>query len=121
MLAIQNTDETHDLIASDRVEGTLVYNLEGEKLGAITRFMVNKRTGKAHYAVLRYGGILGLGSVHYPLPWQILTYDRARDAYVVNIAKEQLEQGPHHSETDTPAYDQAYTGQIHAHYGVTYI
>lgn len=115
-----DTYETHDLISSDRVEGTVVYNLEGERLGTISRFMVNKRTGKAQYAVLQFGGLLGLGSDYYPLPWQILTYDPSQGGYVVNIDKTQLENAPHYSETDTPSYDNDYNWRVYSHYGLTY-
>ena len=56
------TDETDRLIASNKVEGTAVYNSEGEKLGSIYNFMVDKRSGRVEYAVLQFGGFLGLGS-----------------------------------------------------------
>jgi hypothetical protein len=63
------TDETPGLIASDKVEDTSVYNPAGEKLGTIAHFMVGKQSGPVEYAVLRFGGFLGLGADHYPLPW----------------------------------------------------
>ena len=69
------TDETSSLIASDKVEGTSVYNAKGEKLGSIYNFMVDKRSGEVEYAVLQFGGVLGLGSDYYPLPWDVLDYD----------------------------------------------
>jgi uncharacterized protein YrrD len=52
------TNETRDLIASDKVEGTVVYNRTGEKLGSVYNFMVDKRSGKVAYAVLSFGGFL---------------------------------------------------------------
>ncbi len=69
------TDETQRLIASNKVEGTAVYSREGEKLGSIYNFMVDKQSGKVEYAVLQFGGFLGLGSDYYPLPWDVLAYD----------------------------------------------
>lgn len=55
--------ENHgDLIASDRVEGTTVYNRQGERLGHISNFMVDKRSGQVRYAVLSFGGFLGMGT-----------------------------------------------------------
>ena len=80
-------DETNELIASDKVEGTDVYNMQGESLGKIENFMVNKRSGKVEYAVLQFGGFLGIGSDYYPLPWNKLTYDNDKDGYVVDIDK----------------------------------
>ena len=51
------TDETQRLIASNKVEGTAVYNREGEKLGSVYNFMVDKQSGKVEYAVLQFGGL----------------------------------------------------------------
>ena len=99
------TDETHDLIASDKVEGTSVYNLGGEKLGSVYNFMVEKRSGQVAYAVLSFGGFLGMGSSYHPLPWNHLTYDPNQGGYVVNLTKEQLEGAPTYSTTDELRWD----------------
>jgi hypothetical protein len=61
-------DETHDLISSEKVDGTAVYNRQGERLGSIHHFMVGKRDGKVRYAVLSFGGLFGMGENYYPLP-----------------------------------------------------
>lgn len=114
------TYETRDLISSDRVEGTVVYNPQGERLGTISRFMVDKRTGKAHYAVMQFGGVFGLGSDYYPLPWEILTYQPDQGGYVVDISKEQLDNAPHYDENAAPDYSQEYNRHIYAHYGLSY-
>ena len=114
------TDETHRLIASDRVEGTAVYNRAGERLGTIKNFMVNKRSGKAEYAVLNFGGLFGLGGDHYPLPWDALTYDTTQGGYVVDLDKARLEQAPHYGESDQPPYDERYGRDIHSYYGMAY-
>jgi sporulation protein YlmC with PRC-barrel domain len=82
-----NIDETNRLIASDKVEGTAVYNRQGEKLGTIRNFMVEKRSGKVEYAVLSFGGILGMGDSYHPLPWNVLTYDTTQGGYVVDLDK----------------------------------
>lgn len=71
-------DETSDLIASDKVEGTEVYNRQGEHLGEVHDFMVNKRTGQVEYAVMSLGGFLGIGESYHPLPWKVLTYDTSQ-------------------------------------------
>src|SRR6185437_16322204 len=90
------TEETVSLIASDKVEGTSVYNRKGEKLSSIYNFMVDKMSGKVEYAVLQFGGMLGLGSDYYPLPWDVLTYDEDQGGYVVELSKEKLENAPHY-------------------------
>lgn len=113
-------DETSQLIASDKVEGTAVYNRAGEHLGTIQNFMVEKRSGKAQYAVLRFGGFLGLGSDYYPLPWELLTYDTAQGGYVVNIDKALLDKAPHYSPESSPAYNDAYGREVYGYWDIPY-
>ena len=115
-----NREETSRLIASDRVEGTHVYNREGEKLGTVKNFMVDKRSGKAEYAVMEFGGLFGLGSDHYPLPWDVLDYDTDKDGYVVNLTKEQVEGAPRHGVNDAPEYTNEYGRTIYGYYGLSY-
>ena len=67
--------ETAGLIGSDKVEGTPIYDAKGEKMGAIERVMINKRSGQVAYAVLSFGGFLGIGSDYYPIPWDSLKYE----------------------------------------------
>jgi hypothetical protein len=86
--------ETAALIGSDKVEGTAVYDAKGEKMGAIERVMIDKRSGQVAYAVLSFGGFLGLGSDYYPLPWASLTYDTSLGGYRLNITEEQLKGAP---------------------------
>jgi hypothetical protein len=69
------TRETAGLIGSDKVEGTAVYDATGEKMGSIERVMIGKISGQVAYAVLQFGGFLGLGSDYYPIPWASLSYD----------------------------------------------
>jgi hypothetical protein len=92
------TDETRDLIASDKVEGTSVYDRKGDKLGSVHNLMLDKRSGQVAYAVLTFGGFLGMGSSYHPLPWKQLHYDRQLEGYVVDLTKEQLEGAPTYSD-----------------------
>lgn len=87
-------DHEHHLISSRRVEGTSVYNQKGEKLGTIHSVMIDKRSGRVAHALLSFGGLLGIGTAVHPVPWEILTYDVARDGYVVDLTREQLEKAP---------------------------
>ena len=80
----------HDLIGSDRVEGTNVYRSDGKKIGEIERVMIDKISGQAAYAVMGFGGFLGMGEDHYPIPWQRLTYNAKLGGYEVNLTDEQL-------------------------------
>lgn len=114
------TRDSNRLIASDRVEGTTVYNRQGEKLGSISRFMVDKRSGKVDYAVLSFGGLFGMGSDQYPLPWNVLDYDPQQGGYVVDLDRKVLEEAPRHTAEQTPDYDDAYGRTVFGYYGVPY-
>jgi hypothetical protein len=113
-------DETSDLISSEKVDGTAVFNREGERLGTIHHFMVGKRDGKVHCAVMSFGGILGMGESHYPLPWNALEYDTDRDGYVVDLDKDKLKSGPSYAPDTRPTYGPAYIGRVYSYYGFPY-
>jgi hypothetical protein len=110
----------HPTIASSRVEGTAVYNLAGEKLGAIDDLVIDKRNGYVRYAALEFGGFLGLGTDRFPLPWSMLTYDTEKDGYVVNLDMEQLKAAPRYAKDDEPAYSDDYGKGIYAQYGAAW-
>lgn len=112
------TDETQRLIASNKVEGTSVYDQDGEKLGSVYNFMVDKRSGKVDYAVLASGGLFGLGADYYPLPWETLTYDTDRGGYVVSIDRDRLRDAPSYGRDSEPAYNADYDRQIYGYYGL---
>jgi hypothetical protein len=80
----------HPLIASDRIEGTLVRRHNGEKIGRIERLMIDKTSGTITYAVMSFGGLFGLGDNHYQIPWSLLKYNRSLDAYESDIPDGQL-------------------------------
>ncbi|MDQ8757835.1 PRC-barrel domain-containing protein [Sphingosinicella sp. LHD-64] len=112
--------ESGDLIASDRVEGTAVYNRQGEKLGSIKNFMVGKRTGRVDYAVLSFGGLFGLGERYYPLPWDVLDYDTQQGGYVVDLDKAKIEGAPYYEPNQEPTYDRIYGERVYGYYGVPF-
>jgi hypothetical protein len=95
-------DETTDLIASNKVEGTAVYNREGEQLGEVYNFMVGKRSGRVAYAVMSFGGFLGIGQRYHALPWNVLTYDPDRGGYVIDADKDRLMRAPSYQEGEDP-------------------
>jgi sporulation protein YlmC with PRC-barrel domain len=113
-------DETNRLIASNKVDGTAVFNQQGEKLGSIYNFMVDKRSGQVEYAVLTFGGLFGMGGDYYPLPWNVLTYDTDQGGYVVNLDKSVLEKAPRFNKDAEPTFDRAYGREVYDYYGVTY-
>lgn len=86
--------EVGNLIGSDKVEGTAVYGADGERIGSIERVMIDKLSGKASYAVLGFGGFLGIGNDHYPLSWNSLTYNTDLGGYQVGVTEDQLRGAP---------------------------
>jgi len=112
--------ETAGLIGSDKVDGTDVYGVDNKKIGSIERVMIGKMDGKVAYAVLSFGGFLGMGDEHYPLPWQQLTYDTAIGGYRVNLTKEQLEGAPKYTD-NWDWEDQKRTRAVSEYYGVPWI
>ncbi|PAY09614.1 hypothetical protein CK489_03185 [Bradyrhizobium sp. UFLA03-84] len=66
---------TSSLIASDRVEGTAVYDASGKRIAKIEQLVIDKAGGRVAYAVLSFGGFLGIGADHYPIPWSMLDFD----------------------------------------------
>ena len=108
----------HPTISSSKVEGTSVYNLAGEKLGAIDDLVIDKRNGHVRYAALEFGGFLGLGTDRFPLPWSMLTYDIEKDGYVVNLDMEQLKAGPRYPQGQQPAYAEGFGRGVDDYYGV---
>ena len=118
---MSSTTSTHSVISSDRVEGTSVFNTDGDKLGSIDDLMIDKLSGQVRYAVLEFGGFLGMGTDRYPLPWSMLKYDTSKDGYVVPISKSTLEKAPRYPDSDRPAYTDEYGRKVHDHYGVAWL
>jgi sporulation protein YlmC with PRC-barrel domain len=88
-------DTAHRLISSNRIEGTPVFDRYGKKIGTIHSVMIEKQSGQVAYAVLTFGGFLGLGSRAYPLPWSMLTYEREQHGYCVELRREDVESAPY--------------------------
>ena len=110
--------ETSALISADKVEGTAVYNREGEKLGSIHTVMIDKVSGKVAYAVMSFGGFLGIGDRYHPLPWDVLTYDTSQGGYVVDRDRSMLEGAPTYGTSETPNWgDPGWNQQVHDYYG----
>ncbi len=99
------SSEYGNLIGSDKVEGTAVYGADGEKIGSIERVMIDKKTGQVSFAVLEFGGFLGMGADHYPLSWNTLTYNTDLGGYQTNLTEDQLRGGPKYSTDDDWDWD----------------
>jgi hypothetical protein len=84
----------HRLIASDRVEQTPVCRSDGTKVGIVERLMIDKVSGRIAYAVLSFGGFMGIGVKHIPIPWDRMKYGVSLDAYEINLSDEELSRDP---------------------------
>ena len=110
------TDETEELISSNKVEGTAVYNREGERLGTVSSLMVNKFTGQVAYTIMSFGGFLGIGQRCHPLPWKVLTYDTKLGGYVIDLDKDTLQNAPSYAMDEVPTWTRAYGSSIDQYY-----
>ena len=121
-VAVQDLErrETFDLISADKVEGTAVYDRAGEKLGTIDKIMIDKISGKVPYAVMSFGGFLGMGESYHPLPWNVLDYDTNKGGYVVDLDPDLLKGAPTLGRDETVDWrDEAWNRRLHDYYGVT--
>ena len=105
----ESTQSTFDpLIGANDVEGTDVYHVLGEKIGTIENLLIDKVSGKVIYAVMSFGGFLGVGRQHHPLPWFVLKYDNDKLGYVVDLDRKVLENAPSYDMDEdfiwTPEY-----------------
>ena len=113
------TDETDRLISSDKAVGTAVYNHQGEHLGSVYNLMIDKYSGQVAYAVISFGGFLGMGESYHPLPWRTLTYDTRKGGYVVDIDRTRLQKAPSYTSSTTPNWsDRTYGHRVDDFYGV---
>jgi hypothetical protein len=106
-------NETDRLISSEKVDGTAVYNLQGQHLGAIHHLMIDKFSGHVEYAVMSFGGFLGIGESYHPLPWRTLTYSIDLGGYRVDLDRARLERSPRYTMSDPPDWsDRGYREKI---------
>ncbi|MDO7844029.1 PRC-barrel domain-containing protein [Sphingomonas immobilis] len=108
---------TQRLIDSNRADAMKVKSRDGDSVGSVHAFMIDKRSGRTLYAVLAIGGFLGIGKAFYPLPFGLLSFDATSDTYVVTIDRRVLEGGPSWANT-APVFDQAYADRVAKYYDV---
>lgn len=113
------TNPSGHLIAAKQVQGTTVYSLALDKLGTVEDVMIDKRSGRIAYAILGFGGFLGIGDRLYPLPWEKLRYDPEMGGYVVDIDRSMLEGAPSYTSEDAASWDDEAWGRgVYSYYGV---
>jgi hypothetical protein len=114
---IDNRSETVSLIGSDKVESTAVYAADDQKIGSVQRVMIDKISGKVAYAVVSFGGFLGMGEDYYPMPWPSLKYDTRIGGYRVAVTQDQLQGAPRFNRnTDWDWADRSRDRAVYAYY-----
>jgi hypothetical protein len=98
---VDDRRETVSLIGSDKVEGTAVYGANDERIGSVQRVMIDKISGKVAYAVVSFGGFLGIGEDYYPMPWTQLKYDTRLGGYKIGLTEDQLKGAPKFGKYET--------------------
>ena len=112
-------DETDRLISSEKVDGTAVYNRNGDRLGTVHHMMIDKFSGQVEYAVMSCGGFLGIGESYSPLPWKSLDYDVNLGGYVMDADRARLEQAPRFTSKAQPNWsDRSYAERVDEYWQV---
>ncbi len=107
-----------DLMGAETLVGNDVYNHKEEEIGEIKEIMLNMRSGRVEYAVLSFGGFLGMGEKFFAIPWNALTLDTKNKRFVINVEKDLLKDAPGFDKDKWPDMaDQAWAKQIHSYYG----
>lgn len=104
----------HQLVSSNDVQGTEVYGVGDKHVGEIDHLILDKLTGRVAYAVMSFGGFLGLGHSHYPIPWTALSYDTSLGGFRTNVTEQQLKDAPQFS--DDSWNDRDWETKTHQHY-----
>jgi len=109
--------ETTSLIGSDKVEGTAVYGADQKKIGTLERVMIDKISGKVAYAVLSFGGFLGMGEDYYPVPWATLKYDQNLGGYLVDLTRDKLDKAPKYTQSTGWNWTRENDQRVYDYYG----
>lgn len=111
----------HPLILSSRVVGTAVYNREGDRLGHVDDLSIEKVSGRTIYAIMSFGGFLGIGEKFHPVPWSLLDYDTDQGGFVVPLDQSSLKDAPYYDAAEIRALGgpdhRTYGDTIYGYYG----
>ena len=119
MQRTSDSSSSHRLIESDRVEGTMVYGVDGRRLGTVKRLAIDKISGQIAYAVISFGAFFGIGAETHIIPWRKLDYDVRLGGYRTEITEAELLDAPDFSdETKIDGSDREREKELHDYYGV---
>ena len=108
------------VLAASTLAGDSVQNSAGEDLGKVDEIMIDIPTGRVAYAVLSFGGVLGIGNKLFAVPWSSLQVDEDEKCLILNVDKKLLENAPGFDKDNWPDMgDTAWRSEIFKYYGAT--
>ena len=106
-------------LSSTSIQGTNVINLRGESLGEIQDLMIDPQSGRVTYAVLDFGGFLGIGDKLFAVPLQAFQIDRTNEQFKLDVTKERLESAPGFDKSNWPSTaDNTFVDSVYTYYNV---
>lgn len=107
-----------NLLSTSKITGRSVTNAEGEDLGDVKDVVVDLDSGNVAYAVISFGGFLGIGDKYFAVPWDALTIEGYKDKVLMDVDKKTLENAPGFDKDEWPSSpDRGFVSQVHEHYG----
>lgn len=114
-----NPLSTHSVLSASSLSGDKIVNRQGETLGDIKDLMIDVGSGRVAYAVLEFGGFLGLGSKLFAVPLTAMEMDTENKRFIFDQPRETLENAPGFDKDAWPDFtDREWGGSVHSHYGV---
>jgi sporulation protein YlmC with PRC-barrel domain len=121
IMTIRQDSARTQVLSAGSLIGTAVVNAAGESLGSIEEIMLHTDTGDVAYAVLSFGGFLGIGDKLFAVPWEALTIDSGRERIVLDVDRDRLEHAPGFDKDNWPlTADSAWMSEVHGYYGYEY-
>lgn len=117
MARIIGTQNVTNMLTAKSIMDDGVVNMQGEDIGDIKDLMMDVEKGNVEYAVLEFGGFLGMGGKYFAVPWNSLTIDEDNQRLIMNVSKERLESAPGFDKDNWPKEHDAYYGSVDQYYG----
>jgi sporulation protein YlmC with PRC-barrel domain len=118
--AMDRDRDRRRVLSADSLQGTQVRNPQGDDLGKIEAIMLDQPNGKVAYAVLSFGGFMGMGDKLFAIPWKAISLDREHENAILDVQPEVLENAPGFDKDHWPDFaDPTWGESIHAHYNST--
>jgi len=117
-VATRNTAEMYGVVSASRIIGEAVVNRQNENLGKIHELVFDAKEGRLAYAVLSFGGFMGMGNKLFALPWKTFEFANTENKLILNVDKEKLKAAPGFDPNAMPDFaDRTWGSSIHDYYG----